>query len=62
MPETERRAQTRAEAVGPLKAAQLMDVSESTILRQIRAGKLKAVRMGRQWRIEIRDLRKGTQT
>ena len=48
------------EAVGPQTAAILMAVSESTILRLIRAGKLPAVRIGRQWRILISDLRKGS--
>jgi excisionase family DNA binding protein len=51
---------SRAEAVSPQKAAALMDVSESTILRLIRSGKLKATRIGRQWRIAIVDLRRGT--
>ena len=50
----------RAEAVSPQKAAALMDVSEATILRLIRSGKLKATRIGKQWRIAIVDLRRGT--
>lgn len=50
----------KPEAVSPQKAAALVDVSESTILRLIHAGKLKAVRYGKQWRIAIKDLRRGT--
>lgn len=50
----------KAEAVGPRKAAALMDVSEATILRLIRAGKLRATRIGKQWRIAIVDLKRGT--
>ncbi len=51
----------RREAVGPQDAAALMDVSASTILRLIKAKKLKATRIGRQWRILLSDLRRGTQ-
>jgi excisionase family DNA binding protein len=50
----------RAEAVGPRKAAALMDVSEATIIRLIRSGQLRATRMGRQWRILLSDLKRGT--
>lgn len=49
----------RPEAVGPRKAAAIVDVSESTIKRAIRAGKLPAIRVGRQWRIKISDLQRG---
>ena len=52
--------ENRPEAVTPRRAAQLVDGSESTILRLIRSGKLKAIRLGRQWRILLSDLRKGT--
>lgn len=45
--------------VGPQQAAQLLAVSESTIFRLIRRGKLKAIRVGRQWRIDRRDLKTG---
>lgn len=48
------------EAVGPADAATLMDVSESTIYRLIRSGRLKATRIGAQWRILIIDLRRGS--
>ena len=51
---------TRPEAIGPRKAAALMEVSEATILRLIRAKKLPAVRVGRQWRIMIADLKRGS--
>ena len=48
----------RPEAIGPRKAAEIMDVSEATILRLIRAKRLPATRLGRQWRILIRDLKR----
>jgi excisionase family DNA binding protein len=51
----------RPEAVSVQKAAELMAVSENTILRLVQAGKLKATRIGRQWRILIVDLKRGTQ-
>jgi excisionase family DNA binding protein len=57
----DRRQNPRPEAVSPQRAAILMDVSESTIRRLIRAGKLPATRLGRLWRILITDLRKGSQ-
>ncbi len=47
-------------AVGPRKAAAIMEVSEATILRLIHSGRLKAVRIGRQWRIALDDLKRGT--
>lgn len=50
----------RPEAVGPRKAAELMDVSEDTIRRLIKNGQLKARRIGRQWRILVSDLKRGT--
>jgi excisionase family DNA binding protein len=50
----------KPETVSPQRAAVLMAVSESTVLRLIRARKLKAIRFGRQWRIKISDLRRGT--
>lgn len=50
----------RPEAVGPSKAAKLLDVSEKTILRLIHQKKLRAIRVGRSWRILLSDLRKGT--
>lgn len=48
------------DVVGPREAAKRMLVSEATILRLIRSGQLKAVRMGRQWRIAVDDLRRGS--
>jgi excisionase family DNA binding protein len=57
----DRRRAVRPEAVGPTKAARLLDVSESTIRRLIKSGKLKATRYGRQWRILLSDLRQGSQ-
>lgn len=56
----ERRSAIRPEAVSPQKAAKILDVSESTIKRQIYAGTLKAIRVGRQWRILLSELRTGT--
>ncbi len=53
-------AKPRAEAVGPRKAAELMDVSEATIIRLIHRGQLPATRIGRQWRILLADLKRGT--
>lgn len=50
----------RPQAVGPRKAAELMDVSEDTIRRLIKSGRLKARRIGRQWRILVKDLERGT--
>jgi excisionase family DNA binding protein len=50
----------RPEAVGPRKAAELMDVSEDTIRRLIKSGRLKARRIGRQWRILVTDLKRGS--
>lgn len=50
----------RPALVGPKAAAALCDVSESTIKRLIKTGKLKAVRVGRQWRILVSDLRRGS--
>jgi len=49
----------KPEAVSPRRAATIMSVSESTILRLIRSGKLRAIRVGRQWRIGLADLKKG---
>lgn len=48
------------EHVTPRRAAEIMHVSEATILRMIRAGRLNAVRMGRLWRIPYDDLKRGT--
>jgi excisionase family DNA binding protein len=50
----------KAEAVGPRKAAALMDVSLSTIHRLIKSGKLRTTRVGRQHRILINDLKRGS--
>lgn len=50
----------RPVAVSPQDAAILMAVSEATILRLIKARKLKATRLGRQWRILLTDLKRGT--
>lgn len=50
----------KAEAVSPQRAAVLLSVSESTILRLIKSRKLPAIRVGRQWRISLADLKKGT--
>lgn len=50
----------RAEAVSPQRAAEILAVSEATIRRLIKAGRLKAIRVGRQWRIALPDLRRGT--
>ena len=47
----------RPEAVSFQDAAVLWNVSERTIRRLIHAGRLKATRVGRQWRIVIADLR-----
>lgn len=52
----------KAEAISPRKAAELLDVSETTIIRLIKAQKLKAIRVGRQWRIKLADVQKGTAT
>lgn len=52
--------QIRPEAVGPRKAAAILDVSEATILRLIRSGQLKAIRVGKLWRIALNDLKKGS--
>jgi len=49
----------KAEAVSPQRAAVLLSVGASTILRLIRNGKLRAIRVGRQWRIKLADLQKG---
>lgn len=57
--DTDRRVR-KPEAVGPLDAATLMNVSESTVLRLIKDGKLPAVRLGRQWRILLSHLRRGS--
>lgn len=59
--DTDRRVR-RAEAVSAEDAARLMDVSRSTIIRLIRTGKLPATRLGRQWRILLSSLRRGTIT
>jgi excisionase family DNA binding protein len=37
-----------------------LGVSASTILRLIRNGQLPAIRIGRQWRVLMSDLRRGT--
>jgi len=58
--EPELRRAVRPEAVGPGKAARLLDVSESTIRRQIRSGQLPAFQVGKQWRILLTDLRRGS--
>lgn len=58
-PPTARR-RPKAEAIGPLDAACLLGVSENTIYRLIRERKLPAIRVGKQWRIMITDLRRGS--
>jgi excisionase family DNA binding protein len=46
--------------VSPQRAAQMLRVSESTIMRRIWSGRLPAIRMGRLWRILLTDLRWGS--
>lgn len=48
------------EYVSLQEAAARLHLSESTILRLIHAGLLKATRYGRQWRIPVRTLMRGT--
>jgi excisionase family DNA binding protein len=40
------------------EVSELLDVSEKTVLRQIRDGQLKAARIGSDYRISLQDLEK----
>jgi excisionase family DNA binding protein len=41
------------------KAADRLDASQDHVLREIKAGRLQAVRFGkRQWRVELRELKR----
>ena len=51
---------SKDDMVTPRRAAEIMLVSEATILRLIRAKRLKAVRIGRLWRIALDDLKQGS--
>jgi len=54
-----KRPRPKPEKISVQTAAALIDVSETTLMRWIRTGKLRATRYGRLWRIRISDLNQG---
>lgn len=45
-------------AVSIKEAAKMLDLSEMTVRRMVKAGKMPAKKIGQQWRIPVADLEK----